>query len=89
MAACDDIHPPRPPRMRRLRQADPLRPHAGRQDHAARSDETEIFVVAEQTGLLGERELTLIDRVRGHVTHFATCPKAATFRRRKTADEHE
>ena len=51
--------------------------------------ETEIFVVAEQTGLLGERELTLIDRVRGHVTHFATCPKAATFRRRKTADEHE
>ena len=52
--------------------------------------ETEVFVVGEQIGLLGERELALIDRVRGHVTHFATCPNAGTFRRpKRNVEQHE
>ncbi len=30
----------------------------------------------------------IVRQVRGHVSHFATCPKASTFRRKDNQQEH-
>lgn len=41
---------------------------------------TTVYVATEQPDLLGASELTLGDRVSGHVAHWATCPHADAFR---------
>lgn len=41
---------------------------------------TTVYVTTDQIDLLGKTELTLGDRIAGHVSHWVTCTNADAFR---------
>ena len=48
------------------------------------AEATTVYAVRPLRDLLGVEEQTLADHLNGHVPHWATCPKADAFRRKKS-----